>query len=125
MSGLNVTALGLKWLSVWLILTLFGLVFGPTAGQAAVMAAVVAVVSWLADRAIAFEFQGITRWAVDGGLAALAIYVSQFLWTGPGISFPLALFAGAVVGAIEIPLHFYLAARFGLRKRDDERDGVH
>jgi hypothetical protein len=125
MAGLNLTALGLKWLSTWLILLLFSMVFGPSGTQAAVMAAAVAVLSWLADRLIAFQFQGITRFAIDSGLAGLGIYLSQFLWPGPGITFPLAVFAGFVVGAVEIPLHFYLAARFGLRKRNDERDGIH
>lgn len=122
--NLTLTALGLKWLSVWVVLLFFGLVFGPSPGQAAVMALFVAIASWAADRLIRFEVQGLTRWAIDSGLAAFAIYLGQFLWPGEGISFYTAIFAGAVVGAIEIPLHFFLAARFGVRRRDDNRDGI-
>lgn len=122
--GLHLTALGLKWLSVWLVLMLFGLSFGPSPGQATVMALVVAVVSWAGDRVLPFRVQGITRWAVDSGAAALTLWVAQFLWPGNGLSFPMALFAGFVIGSIEIPLHFFLASRFGLRHRDDEKDGI-
>lgn len=122
--NLTLTAVGLKWLSVWLVLLLFGLSFGPPPGKAAVMALFVAIVSWAADRVLRFEVQGITRWAIDSGLAGLAIYAAQFLWPGLGISFFTALFAGAVVGAIEIPLHFFLASRFGVRRRDDNKDGI-
>ncbi|HYG57598.1 MAG TPA: hypothetical protein VD902_05985 [Symbiobacteriaceae bacterium] len=122
--NLTLTAVGLKWLTVWGVLLLFGLVFGPSPGQAAVIALAVALLSWGADRLVPFKIQGITRWALDGGLAGLTIYVTQFLWPGPGISLFLALFAGFVIGAIEIPLHFFLASRFGLRRRDDNRDGV-
>ncbi len=122
--NLTLTALGLKWLSIWLVLVFFGLSFGPSPGKAAVMALVVAIASWAADRMIRFEVQGITRWAIDAGLAGLAIYLAQFIWPGMGISFFTALFAGAVVGAIEIPLHFFLAARFGVRRRQDDRDGI-
>jgi hypothetical protein len=116
--GLTLTALGLKWASIWIVLSLFGLLFGPTPGQAAVMAAVVAVLSWAADRLIDFKFQGITRWAIDSGLAGLGIYFAQFLWPGTGITFSLSLFAGFVIGSIEIPLHFFLASRFGLKRRN-------
>lgn len=122
--NLTLTALGLKWLSIWVVLLFFGLSFGPSPGQGAVIAAVVAVLSWGADRMVPFRIQGVTRWVLDGGLAGLAIYVAQFLWPGAGISFFTALFAGLVVGAIEIPLHFFLASRFGLRRPDDQRDGV-
>jgi hypothetical protein len=122
--GRNLTAIALKWFGVWLILGLFGLFFGPTPGKAAVTALVVAVVSWLADRGLPFRVQGVTRWAIDSGLATLTIYLGQFLWPGPGLTFIEALLAGFVVGAIEIPLHFYLAARFGLRSRDDHKDGI-
>lgn len=122
--NLTLTALGLKWLSVWLVLLFFGLSFGPSPGKAAVMALFVAIASWAADRLMRFSVQGITRWAIDAGLAAFAIYFAQFLWPGYGISFFMSLFAGAVIGAIEIPLHFFLASRFGVRKPDDNRDGI-
>jgi len=118
------TAIGLKWLSVWVVLLFFGLSFGPTPAQAAVIALFVAVVSLAADRAIPFRVQGWRRWAVDGGLAALGIYLAQFLWPHAGISVFTAVFAGAVVGSIEIPIHFFLASRFGLRRPDDDRDGI-
>lgn len=121
---MTVTALAMKWLSVWIVLLFVGMATGPTPGQGAVIAAAVAVISYLADRVIPFRVQGITRWAIDGGLAGLSIYVAQFLWPGQLITFPWALLAGFLVGAIEIPLHFFLAARFGLRRRDDERDGI-
>lgn len=121
---LHLTALGLKWLSVWLVLMLFGLSFGPSPGQAAVLAVAVAVVSWVGDRALPFAVQGLTRWAIDSGAAALTLWVAQFLWAGAVLTFPLALFAGFVIGSIEIPLHFFLASRFGLRHRDDEKDGI-
>jgi hypothetical protein len=121
---MTVTALVMKWLSIWIVLLFVGMVTGPTPGQGAVIAAAVAVVSYLADRVIPFRVQGITRWAMDGGLAGLSIFVAQFLWPGQLITFPWALLAGFLVGAIEIPLHFFLAARFGLRRRNDERDGI-
>jgi hypothetical protein len=122
--NLTLTALGLKFLSIWVVLLFFGLSFGPTPGQGAVIALTVAVVSWLADLALPFRVQGWTRWAFDGGLAGLSIYVAQFLWPGQSIGFFSALFAGLVVGALEIPLHFFLASRFGLRRREDEKDGI-
>jgi hypothetical protein len=121
---LNLTALAAKFLSAWLILLLTGMIFGPSPGEGAAIAVVVAVISWLGDRLIPFQFQGITRWAIDGGLAGFTIYLAQFLWPGRGIAFFPALVAGFVLGSVEIPLHFLLAARFGLRKRDDEHDGV-
>lgn len=122
--GLTITALGLKWLSIWLVLLPFGLSFGPSPGKAAVIAAAVAVASWAADRVIPFRLQGLTRWAIDGGLAGISIWLAQFLWPGQGITFFSALFVGFVVGAIELPIHFYLASRFGLRRRNDQNDGV-
>jgi hypothetical protein len=115
--GITPTALGLKFLATWVVLLVTGLVTGPSPWEGVVISAVVAVVSWMADRLIDFRFQGLTRWAIDGGLAAFTIYLAQFLWPGVGISFPVSLFAGFVVGSIEIPLHFYLASRFGLQKR--------
>lgn len=118
------TAIALKWLSVWVVLLFISLSFGPTPAQSAAIAFFVAVASLAADRAIPFRVQGWTRWAVDGGLAALGIYMVQFLWPHAGISVPMAVFAGAVVGALEIPLHFFLASRFGLRRPDDDRDGI-
>lgn len=123
--GLTATALGLKFLSIWLVLLFFGLSFGPSPGQAAVIAAAVAVISWLADRVLPFRVQGITRWAIDGGLAGISIYLAQFLWPGQGITFASSLFVGFVVGAVEIPIHFYLASRFGVRRPDDRKDGIH
>lgn len=121
---MTLTSLGLKWLSIWAVLLLFGFSFGPSPAEAAVMAVVVAVVSWMADKVMPFRVQGTTRWAIDSGAAALAIYLAQFLWPGKGISFYTSIFAGAVVGAIEIPLHFLLASRFGVRKPQDDRDGI-
>lgn len=121
---IHAAALSLKWLSVWAVLMLFGLSFGPGPAEAAGIAVVVALVSWGADRLLPFSLQGITRWAIDAGAAGLTIYLAQFLFPGHGIAFLPALFAGAVIGAIEIPLHFLLASRFGLRRRDDRRDGV-
>lgn len=123
--GLMMTALALKWASIWVVLLFFGLSFGPSPGQAAVIAAAVAVASWLADRVIPFRVQGLTRWAIDGGLAGLSIYAAQFLWPGQGIGLAAALFVGLVVGAIEIPLHFFLASRFGIRRPQDDKDGIH
>lgn len=119
--GLTWTALGMKWLSVWVVLLLIGLISGPTPGQGAVMAAVLALVSWWADRMLDFRVQGVTRWAIDSGLAGLGIYLAQFLWPGQYLPFYLALLAGFMVGALEIPLHFYLASRFGLAEREDDR----
>ncbi|HWI64431.1 MAG TPA: DUF2512 family protein [Symbiobacteriaceae bacterium] len=118
------TALVLKWLSIWVVLLFFGLSFGPTPGQGAWIAFFVAILSILADKVIPFRIQGITRWAIDGGLAAFAIYVAQFVVRGQGYPFWAALFAGAVIGAIEIPIHYYLASRFGLGRRNDEKDGI-
>lgn len=119
------TALGLRFVSVWLVLLFIGLLSGPSPGQAAVIALVVAVISIAGDRLLPFRVQGVTRWAIDGGLAALGVYIGQFLWPGQAIPLYAAVFAGAVVGAVEIPIHFFLAARFGLRKKNDTRDGIH
>lgn len=119
------TALGLKWLSVWVVLLLLTIAFmGPTPGQAAVIAAFVAVISYTADRLLPFRVQGVTRWALDAGGAALGIWLGQFLWPGTPVSWLSAMVAGAFIGAIELPLHFWLASRFGLRRPDDRRDGV-
>jgi hypothetical protein len=101
-----------------------GLVVGPSPGQTLVIAIAVSVLSWWADRLISFGVQGVTRWAIDSGLAALTIYVAQFLWPGPGVGFTAAVFAGFAIGALEIPLHFYLAKQFGLRRPGDEHDGI-
>lgn len=121
---LTLASVGLKWLSVVLILLLFSMSFGPSPGQAAVIAAFVAVIAHLGDRVLPFRIQGVVRWVIDGGLIGISIWLGQFLWPGQGITFPTALFAGFVIGAIEVPLHFYLASRFGLRSNQDEHDGV-
>lgn len=118
------TALILKFLTAWLVLLPLGLVVGPSPGQTLVISVALAVFSWFADRLISFRVQGVTRWAIDSGLAALIIYLAQFLWPGPGIGFSAAVFAGFAIGALEIPLHFYLAKRFGLRRPNDEHDGI-
>jgi hypothetical protein len=117
-------ALTMKWFSIWVILALFGMVSGMGPIKGAIIALVVSVISWLGDRALPFSLQGVTRWAIDGGLTALGIYLAQFIWPGPGLTFPLALFAGYVIGSVEIPIHMYLASRFGIRRRDDDRDGI-
>jgi hypothetical protein len=118
-------ALAAKWASIWVVLLFLGLIGGPALDQAAVMAAVTALISYGGDRLIPFSLQGITRWAIDAGLATLVIYLSQWLWPGPGLNLFMAILAGMVIGAIEIPLHFLLASRYGVRKRDDNRDGIH
>lgn len=122
--GLRWTAIGLKWLGAWVVLLVFGLFAGPSPVKGAVMAFVVAAFSWMADRMLPFKVQGVTRVAIDGGLAALIVYLSQFIWPGTGINFPNALFAGFVIGTIELPIHMYLAARFGVRHPDDQKDGI-
>jgi hypothetical protein len=122
--SMTLTALAMKFLSIWVVLLFIGLVTGPTPGQGAFIAAAVAIVSYLADRLVPFRVQGITRWAMDGGLAGFSIYLAQFLWPGQFIPFYWALLSGFLIGAFEIPLHFFLAARFGLRRRNDERDGI-
>lgn len=118
------TALALKFLSVWLVLLFFGLIGGPSPTQAAVIALVVGALSIIGDRMLPFRVQGVTRWAIDGGLAFLGIYIGQYLWPGQAMSLATAVFAGAVVGAVEIPIHFFLASRFGLRKKNDDHDGI-
>ncbi len=120
----TLVALAAKWAFTWVVLLFIGLIGGPTLGQAAIMAATTAVISWAADRLIPFTVQGLTRWAIDAGLATLVIYLSQWLWTGPGLNLFTAVLAGTVIGALEIPLHFLLAARYGVRNRDDNRDGI-
>lgn len=106
-------AIGLKFLTVWAILLLAGLAWGPPPAQGVVIALVVAVASWVADRSITFEVQGWTRWSLDAGLATAAIYLAQFLWPGPVLAFSTAVFLGAVVGAVEIPMHFLLRRWLG------------
>lgn len=118
------TALGLKFVAAWLILLLFSLIGGPTPGKAAWMAVVVAVVGYLADRALPFAMQGVTRWAIDSGLAAGAVYLAQFLWPGPGLGLPASLLAGFAIGSVEIPLHFLLARLFGVHRKNNEWDGI-
>ncbi len=121
----NLTAVTLKFLTAWGILVVWGLAnVGPTPGKAAVLAVLVAGLSWLGDRWLPFTLQGVTRWAIDGGLAGLTIYFGQFLWPGPGITLLGSLIVGFGLGALELPLHFYLAARYGLRRREDDRDGI-
>lgn len=122
--GFALTAILLKTASVWIVLSVFGMLFAPSPAKALVIALFVAVVSFAADRVVPFKIQGVTRWVIDSGLAALAIYLGQFLWPGAGLAFYTALFAGFVVGAIEIPLHFFLASRFGVRKPQDDKDGI-
>jgi len=117
-------ALAAKWAFIWVVLLFIGLIGGPAIDQAAVMAAVTALITYGADRMIPFKVQGLTRWAMDAGLATLVIYLSQWLWVGPGLNLFMAILAGSVIGAIEIPLHFLLASRYGVRKRDDNRDGI-
>lgn len=121
---LNLVALGLKWLSVWVVLLFFGLSFGPAPGKAAVIAAFVAVLSLIGDKLLPFKVQGATRWAMDAGLAALGLYVGQFLWPGAGLAFYTAIFAGAVIGSLEIPLHFLLAKWFRVEKPPEDSDGI-
>lgn len=104
----NLTAVALKFVSVWTILLLFGLAWGPAPMQSAVIALFVAVVSWIVDLKLPFEMQDWTRWSLDAGLAAVGVYVGQFLWPGQAIAIYAAVFIGAVIGAIEIPLHFLL-----------------
>lgn len=121
----EITAFVLKWGVAFFTLAVWGQATGePSTSKAVVIAIFVAGLSWLADRWLPFRLQGITRWAIDGGLAGLTIYVSQFLLPGPGVGLLAALFIGYFLGSIELPLHFYLATRFGLRPPDDDRDGI-
>lgn len=121
----NLTALSIKWVTAFFILAVWGQATGgPLPLKAALLALLVAVLGWWADRLLPFTQQGVTRWAIDGGLAALTIYLGQFLMMGPGISLLGSLIVGYGLGALEMPLHFYLASRFGLRRRDDNRDGI-
>lgn len=120
----NLTAIGFKFVAIWMILLLFTMVGGPSPQQAPIIALVTALVTWWTDRKLPFALQGWTRWAIDGGLAGFTLYLAQFLWPGVGINFPAALFAGVVIGSVEIPLHFLLVTLFGRRLRDDNHDGI-
>lgn len=121
----NLTALALKWVTTFFILVVWGLASGgPTPGKAGVIALFVAGLSWLGDRWLPFSVQGVTRWAIDGGLTGLTIYGAQFLWPGPGLSLLTSLVFGFGIGALELPIHFFLAARYGLRRPEDDRDGI-
>lgn len=113
---LILTALGLKTLLGWGVLALFGLVGGPTPTQALVMAVAVAVISWAADVLLPFKLQGFTRFLLDGILAVAAIYTTQGIWPGRPVTFTTALIAGMALGALELPLHFYLASRFSRKQ---------
>ncbi|MFZ5814817.1 MAG: hypothetical protein ACOY93_05895 [Bacillota bacterium] len=121
----NLTALGIKFGTAFFVLAVWGQASGgPTPGKAAVIALFVAGLSWAADRLLPFTLQGVTRWAIDGGLAGLTIYGAQFLWPGPGIDLFSSLLLGFGLGALELPIHFFLASRYGLRRPEDDRDGV-
>lgn len=122
--GLHLTSLALKWASAWVVLSLFGMITGPSPGQAAAMAAFVAIVTWVVDRALPFATQGLIRWAIESVVAFLAIYLGQFLSPGPGIPLNEAGAAGMLIGAIELPLHFWLATRYGLRRGPGDKDGI-
>lgn len=119
--NLTTTALLLKWGAAWIVLSLFGMTMAaaPTPGQAAVLAALLALLSWVGDRTLPFAMQGITRWLADSLLAAVTLYVAWLLWPAVNMPFARSLLAGLVIGSVEIPLHFYLAARFGLRGNRD------
>lgn len=121
----NLMALGLKWGTAFFILAVWGQAMGgPSPGKAAWLALFFAIASWAGDRLLPFTLQGVTRWAIDGGLAWLTIYAGQFLVPGPGISLLGAMVVGFGLGALEMPVHFYLASRFGLRRPEDDRDGI-
>lgn len=121
----NLVALGLKWGLAFFTLAVWGQATGQLDGGAAVLiATAVAVLSWMADRVLPFSLQGVTRWAIDGGLAGLTIYAVQFLRPGSAISLLAALVIGFFLGAIELPLHTFLAARYGLRRPEDDKDGI-
>jgi hypothetical protein len=122
--NLHLTSLALKWASAWVVLSLFGMVGGPAPAQAGAMAAFVAIVTWVVDRAMPFTTQGLIRWAIESVVAFLAIYLGQFLSPGPGISLNAAAAAGMVIGAIELPLHFWLAVRYGLRRGPGDKNGI-
>lgn len=118
--GLTVTALLLKWASAWIIVSLFGLVHqAPSPGQAVWPAAVLAVVSWAGDRLLPAHEQGIGRWLIDSFLATFVLLVVGAVWPDWAMSPLIALFAGLSIGAVEIPLHYYLAGRYGLRAKGD------
>lgn len=121
----NLTAVAIKWAVAFFTLVVWGQASGSvTADEAAGVALVLAVVSWLADRLFPFRLQGVTRWAIDGGLAALTVYFTEMLWPGPRIGFLTALVIGYFLGALELPLHFFLAARYGVRRPEDDKDGI-
>jgi hypothetical protein len=86
---------------------------GPSAQKALGIALVLAVVSWVADLLVPFSLQGVTRWALDGLLAGVTIFLTQSFFAGPGLGLPASLFIGLFLGAVELPIHFFLAARFG------------
>ncbi len=120
----HLTALGLKWLVAFAVLLFLGLAFAPAPGHAALVALIVAITGWLVDRLIPFRFQGVTRWAVDSGVAGLAIYFGQFLWPGGDVPFWAAVLTGFVIGSVELPIHHFLAARFGVNRKKDGWGGI-
>lgn len=121
----DLTALAIKWVVAFFTLVVWGQVSGSLAADEAIgIAVVVAFVSWLADRLLPFRLQGVTRWAIDGGLAGLTIYVAEMLWPGPRIGLLTALVIGYFLGALELPLHLFLASRYGVRRPEDDRDGI-
>lgn len=118
--GLTITALLLKWASAWVVVSLFGLVRqAPSPGQAVWPALVLAVVSWVGDRFLPVEMQGISRWLIDSFLAAFVLLLLGAFRPDWAMDPLIALFAGLSIGAVEIPLHYYLAARYGLKARGD------
>ncbi|MFZ5824907.1 MAG: DUF2512 family protein [Bacillota bacterium] len=121
----NLTAVAIKWVTTFFVLAVWGQASGgPSFGKAAVIALFVAGISWMADIWLPFRMQGVTRWAIDGGLTGLTIWATQYLWPGPGIALVSALVLGYGLGALELPLHFFLASRYGLRRPEDDRDGI-
>jgi hypothetical protein len=120
----DLLSLGLKWLASWLVLLAVGLIYPGSGTALAAMAVLVAAALWLTDRALPFRVQGVTRWAMEGGLAALVLYAASRVAPVQPLPILPALVAGYAIGSVEIPMHFYLTARFGLRKRDDRRDGI-
>jgi hypothetical protein len=121
----DLTSLALKWVTAFFLLAVYGLGAGaPLVGEAAILALAIAFFGWWADRLIPFTVQGVTRWAIDSGLVALTIFFGQSLLPGPDVGLLSALVLGFGIGSLELPLHFYLAARFGLRRPDDDKDGI-
>jgi hypothetical protein len=117
-------SLGLKTFTVWLILMLYGLTTTMRPVQGVLIAFAAAVAGWLADLVISFKVQGATRWAIDSGIFALVIYLGAMVLPGVRYAFSTAIFLGFVAGSVEIPIHFYLASRFGLRRKGDEHEGI-